>query len=529
MNKLGIRHIILCICVFILAGAVIIVFRQCSGINKRDVNFTVPEKSDTGSDTEIFNADNWSVFSDRTAEDIAERYAASVIQSDENNLYESFSDNGETYNISILSDNVKSNIISNINYYRWLEGVPEISVLEEKCLNVQAAVFYDVIQSQNKIAGKSYPDNMPEELSKLGVEAIAESIVKPTTVGTAVRDSLCGGLDFNEDSILKSRMAIMSYKSSEIAVGYYSGVFACSSYGEENNMVYAFASYPSPGLFPANDIDKELSAWHIELNSGMIIYDEIEDINVQITDMTDGTVYSRDLGDGLFVSDGLIVFYPPEENGTIYKHKYQVQVYGLKTITGKDAAIKYTVDFFDRTEYENTEIVNIKSEYNVIYAPKNITDLQLTAFFPVKAEAELDNGRILDINILNWTQSVSEGVGFDENRYIAVIDDSSISKFIVDTDNMLRNIGLKVIRYQDGLSINGDVIEDGKTELSVASVIEKIFSDISWYYEDEDGNIQFIEASERLYIDSGEERRLYFALAKDTQEENIVYIILAEY
>lgn len=501
-----------------------VLFKQYNDKYKGEVDYTVPVKNETDNDVQIFDADKWSVFSDRTAEDIAERYADLAVYVDENDLYESVPETGGSYSIGVLSDNVKNSIISNINYYRWLEGVPEISLWEENCVNDQAVAFYEVLKTQDKNVRENQTDSIPEEIYRLCIEAVSDSIVKPTAVSTAVRDSLCGEMDFDEDGILTSRMTVLSHKNSKVSAGYYSGVFACSS-SEGDGMVYAFASYPSPGLFPANDIDKELSAWHIELNSEMIVYGEIEDINVEITDMTDGTVYNRKPGDGLYVKDDLIVFYPPKENGTMFKHKYQIIVYGLKTLSGTDAAIKYTVDFFDRTEYEKTEVINIKSECGIIYAPADMADSQLKEFFPQKAEAELGNGRTLDIKILDWKQSVSEGGGFDENKYIAIIDNDINSRLIIDTENLLRNIGIRVIRYQDGVGIDEKTGADGKTELSVISDTKKTFKDISWYYEDENGEIQFIEASERLYIDNVEEREVYFAVGKEGQESDILYVM----
>ena len=527
MDKLGIKRIVLC--VLILSAAAFIVLMQYFALNKGKVGYTVSEGNKSGNDTETFDADKWSVFSERTAEDIVARYKKTTEVIDEENLYDSVPETGAVSNIGMLSEDAKNSVISDINYYRWLEGVPEISISEENCEDTQAAAFYAVYDMKDEEIRESNPNSEEEGSCQHFIKASSDIIVKPTTINTAVRDGLCGGLDFSDDNVLGSRMAMMSYKNSRISFGYYSGVFAASAYQEEENMIYAFASYPSPGMFPANDIDKELSAWHIELNNGMIVYDEIKDIRIQITDMTDGTVYSRDLHDGLYVRDDLIIFYPPKEKGTMYKHRYQILVSGMKTISGKDAVIKYTVEFFDRTDYELSEVISVINEYKIIQAPAGMPNSQLETFFPKKIKAELDNGRVLDVDILNWAQCVSEAEGLDEDKYIAVIDESNISEYIGDSDNLLRNIGIRIVRYQGSYCIASSENAEGKTELSVKSAVEKELFDISWYYADENGDVQFVEASEHLYIDIGGEERTYIAAVKERSNENVLYIVSTDY
>lgn len=526
MDKLGIKRIALCI--FILTAAVFIVLIQYFGLDNGKVSIIVPEGNKSGNGAEIFDADKWSVFSERTAEDIVGRYKKTAGLTDEEELYDSEPEAGAVFNVGMLSEAAENSLISDINYYRWLEGVPEILITEENCDRAQAAAFYAVYNMKDVDAQERNPKNTGACSEQNFIDGL-ENIVKPTTFNTAVRDGLCGGLDFSEKNVLGTRMAMMSYKNSRISLGYCSGVFAAAAYQERDSMIYAFASYPSPGMFPGNDIDKELSAWHIELNNEMIVYDEVEDICIQITDMTDGTVYSRTLDDGIYVKEDLIVFYPPKEKGTMYKHKYQVLVYGMKTISGKNAVIKYTVDFFDRAEYEHSEIISVMNDYKIIQAPAGMPNIQLESFFPEKVQAELDNGRVLDIDILNWAQCVSEDEGLDEDKYIAVIDESGISEYIGDLDNMLRNIGIRIVRYQGSYSIVCSENADGRYELTVKSAAGRQLSDISWYYADGNGEVQFIECAEHLYIDGSGLERTYIAAARDTKAKNILYIASSEY
>ena len=349
------------------------------------------------------------------------------------------------------------------------------------------------------------------ELYRLGVNAKPDMVTRTASLSEAVRDSLKGGLA--DDKLLQNRMPLLSYKLKEVSFGYYLGTFACDSYaGPENDMLYAFTAYPSPGAFPANDIDKDSSAWHIELNDKMIVCSDAADIQVDIADVNDNVVYRRTAGNGLCVQDGLIAFNPPKEEGDMYSHSYVVKVSGLSTLSGREAVIKYTVSFFDRNDYMDSEIVSIEFEPARIYLPQGISDENLKEVLPKKVHIILENGSTSDADVPGWAKRVSGTSGIDDDTYIAVIDPDTVSRYAVDSDRLLQSVSLDIVRYESGAELDRKTDEDGNTVLSVKSVFDDI-AGVSWYYLDDDG-LKFISDRESIIPDAEDKERVYAAFVK---------------
>ena len=508
MEKLETKRFICGLIILVLS--MVPVWFMYAGLQGKNTDEPVSQSSASDENIELFNADNWSVFSSRSIEEIVDKYNQMIHDVDEEDIYDK-SDSVWGEMPEGLSQKTMDSVLDSINYFRFLEGVPELSVNSDDNMKLEAAAYINSLAEQMSSIWTTRPEKIPVELYRLGVNAKPAAVVKTDSVNTAVKDCLKGSL--SEGELLAGRMALLSYKLKAASFGYYSGTFTCDSYGgAEDDMLYAFTAYPSPGVYPANDIDKDNSVWHIELNNRMIEYSDADDIQIDIADTDDILVYKRTVGDGLSIRGGLIAFSPPKEDGDMYSHEYVVKVSGLKTLSGRDAVIKYTVSFFDRNDYMYSEIASIEFDPVRIYLPKDASDENINEVLPKQVRVVLENGSAFDAEVINWAKSVSQSSGINDDTYIAVINPDTVSGYATDSKGLLQNIKLDIVRYENGARLDEKTDEDGRTVLYVESVFDDI-AGVSWYYSDEDG-LKFISDGGSIVFDTEDKDRVYEAFVK---------------
>lgn len=301
-------------------------------------------------------------------------------------LIKRFYPNSEEYETGLREDV--------INYYRWLAGVNDVQTMISD-MSIPDSVIDEIHQ-------KSLAEGLTDHAAYNGVE-LGGSIsmenepdmffAKTPTYERFTMIDIMRAL-INDDSQQHNyRQAVLSRNvtHSELVIGNnpdFSGSGDCTGlyavwYVNQNSGKFAkqynlgfysdnVTAWPSNGAFPVEEIDTD-TRWSVGWDTGRQgYYNNESDLYVRITDLETGTVYKREMGNGLSLDTtcgAMLTFDPPAE--TDYKGKsYYVFVGGLKEPgTRYNSVIAYQVDFMS---YDDPVIDDVHEpyDYNVyLYTP----------------------------------------------------------------------------------------------------------------------------------------------------------------
>ncbi len=128
--------------------------------------------------------------------------------------------------------------------------------------------------------------------------------------------------------------------------------------------VFNFIAWPASGNFPNDTLAFEYDTpWSITLNRDIYAVPNVRDLTVRLTRISDNYTWEFDGEDTYYTSDygtyfnldtgnyggGFAIIFRPD---SIYKYEglYEVQVSGLRSVSGHRVDLRYQVDFFDSSE-----------------------------------------------------------------------------------------------------------------------------------------------------------------------------------
>ena len=210
--------------------------------------------------------------SKHTKEEIIQKYNDAAIKTDSSNLYESQPSKVNPYKAGALSDSAKNDTINQINFYRWLYGIKEIPIKEDRLERNQKGA---VLMAANKDLSHSpsKPSDMDQEFyneAELGCSAQSDytgNIAGNTdSVASAVYQWIDDSGNISQGSI-GHRESVLGLNATSASFGYCDNYSTLSMYKDNSKLVSeenkdTFYAYPSPGYFPIEAIGSK-AYWSI--------------------------------------------------------------------------------------------------------------------------------------------------------------------------------------------------------------------------------------------------------------------------
>lgn len=304
----------------------------------------------------------------RTKEDIKTKYNATDIVNKINfyNVYNEEPSTTSPYTAGSLNEQTKTDTLNQINYFRWLAGVEEVTINEDYMEYAQCGSV--LLTTSSELMHKpSQPSDMPDEFYEKAVGATNAEIGIPMSANISVyspmAESIKGYVDdvANIEPDIGHRLSILDNKATTTSFGFagYNGtvdMFTTTDTITGNK----FYSWPSPGLFPVESIDKE-AMWSISFNDENMYPTG----NIDIVLKANEKAYSSSNNDFEIYYDNYYNTYyyalPSEvkeyltdgkdsiQNGK----KVDVELTGLADLDGNEYTIKSPVEFMSIKDNES--------------------------------------------------------------------------------------------------------------------------------------------------------------------------------
>lgn len=495
----------------------------------------------------VINGNDFTIYN-RTKEEIYNKWIVGKID-DSVNIFNREASYVSPYVAGITTDEYLGEVVDNLNYYRYLVGVPEIL---EKTTNDNELQTAEVIQTlyvleEEKLTHYLYrdfekPDDMDQAFWDIGANANHNII----SYGRPDEPNFY----FFDESIFDPvypqsghRMALLS--SDVIREDYGIGVYTI--YGRStldknnyNKMTNDFAAYPSPGYFPREDF-ADISDWDIFLNIDKfkdLTDSEKLDVKVTITDLETNKEYIRSLKDGNLVFDNRCYGLPcdhynnilnilqPDKDGEYYDGSYKVYVSNLKNKKDELVDLEYTVNFYNKLEGTASNVVDtdllidkiyIDEEYDEDFIREMLSDSQITLL--------LDNGETFEYTPSEYDISYYGNAGYGTSVYHAIPKTNNLPTYIKDNNNMIRSTYITIqcntlpSTYKMGYSTD---TYNKKLNDSVKLQIDSVRYDFSGYVaymwiSDENG---LLENNDKYKIETKNYEKYYLNINDLTREDD---------
>ena len=250
----------------------------------------------------------------------------------------------EPYALGELTEETKQDALNMLNLFRYITGVPEVSITEKAQNYAQAAALVSAINRKLSHVAER-PEGMSKEMYDMAVFGTFNSNL------AAGGDSLCNNiirymLETNGDPGFGHRRQLLEYYFTEtgfglaesVSGGYYSATFVDANIKEDKIISYPGQNQPIEYFGPGY-------AWTV------IVPEVVDDskIHVKLTDTKTGNVWDYVSGSKNFRIDKdnrstCLIFSPSPINYRV-GDKYRVE------ITGISNPISYEVNFFQLGDY----------------------------------------------------------------------------------------------------------------------------------------------------------------------------------
>lgn len=264
----------------------------------------------------------------------------------------------QPYALGELTEETKQDALNMLNLYRYIAGVPMVSITEKAQNHAQAAALVTAInRSVSHVADQ--PEGMSEDMYALAVYGTFNSNL------AAGGNQLCANLirymlETNGDPDFGHRRQLLEYYYKEagfgiaqsVSGGYYSATFVDANLKEDKIIAYPGQNQPLEYFGPGY-------AWTV------IVPEKVDKakINVRLTDMKTGEIWNFNGNTGylrLDISSGsTCVIFSPTEIDYRDGDKYKVE------ITGISKPISYEVNLF--TLQDPVPLESISSDIAAYY------------------------------------------------------------------------------------------------------------------------------------------------------------------
>ena len=427
-------------------------------------------------DNRVINGNEFSVYK-RSKEDIYDRWKTGKldIPSNYNDIYEELPSYQAPYKAGVVKQSYLDDVVDNLNYYRYLVGVPEITVKTSNDIELQTAEVVQTayVNATHKITHTiadvwSKPEDMDEEFWNLGVNADHNIISY-----NLVRDP---NFSFFDESIFDSRnpqaghrvaLLVPSLSKVDYGIGntiiYGRNVLSSNRYSE---MDHSFAAYPTPGYFPKEDF-ADTSDWDVYLNMNdfYILNDEEHQNNVVVTikNLSTNEVETRSVSDNTLNFDylcsgnycaayNILHIKQPTKNTTYYDGSYEVTVKNLVSRENDELVdLTYTVNFYDKYEVSDTTITDVNFILNdlglvvnaVFYDGEYNDKLLSEAVEDINLNLDLESGYSYDLKV-NSFDILHDKKYSNFDLYYAKPSFDPLPNWIMDSNNKLNDTKLSI-------------------------------------------------------------------------------------
>ncbi len=286
----------------------------------------------------------------------------------------------EPYALGELTDETKQDALNMLNLYRYITGVPEVSITDTAQEYAQAAALVCAINQRMSHIPTSHPAGMDDDMYSKAVYGSYNSNL------ASGRSRLCSSiysmmLEINGDSDFGHRRQLLEYYYTEAGFG-----MARSQNGSRFSSVFVDANFKEDKVISYPGANQPLEYFGSGYAWTVIVPEEVDpsSINVNLTDMNTGKVwnYRQDSDDFRLDIEGgstCVIFAP---NNVDYKDGDSFKV----EITGIQKPISYEVHMFllgDSVPLESIAFSGVSfiptegkvnGGYSVDYFPENATN-----------------------------------------------------------------------------------------------------------------------------------------------------------
>lgn len=402
----------------------------------------------------IYNINNLEIYSDRSIQEIADKYsdaryiAPAYNDRDYTTWYDELPSAVYPYNVGKISSAAHSEMTAMTNFYRWLVGCDPVNELsyDEDTLPLQTGALVRNFSWQHIVADSQKPADMSDEIWQKGAKCNHNILARGYTPIGAVSAWMSEGYDYELETwkSIGHRSILMNHKLKEIAFGYCDTVAIGKGNTSRGSMDLPFAAYPVPGYMPSNLIKSLNCAWSLQLNDDLFEFENIEDLKINITNLSTGEKWTRCSDDEtLIYSFNHIAFVQPGgfNDDAQYTDSYQVEVTGIHDIENDaPARLVYTVNFFDMNDYIKIHVSSVDTFRKYMLGPDMMSDENLrrvAAILPKEIEIKADNGQKFTIGIKGeWQLDTSN------KRFVATGDLSDAPSRLSDPFGFLNEISI---------------------------------------------------------------------------------------
>lgn len=274
------------------------------------------------------------------------------------------------YEVGSVAQDLQNKATVRLNALRTLAGLPEVTLDSRMSIAAQYSAF---VQALN--GGLNHyptqPKGLPDDIYAKGYEASGscnlsgghnyEKAVDALMDDSASKNVATVGHRRWQLNPLLGKVGFGYVENNRTSLKRYVSEYIVDMSAERP--AYNFIAWPASGNFPNNTAGfKYNTPWSIHLNSEVYETPRARDIKVKLIRVADnmswefdgknnystsdyGTYFNVDTGG---YGDGYAIIFRPSNIYT-YNGLYEVQVTGLRSISGHDVSLRYQVDFFNPT------------------------------------------------------------------------------------------------------------------------------------------------------------------------------------
>lgn len=330
--------------------------------------------------------------------------------SDNENIYINEPSVALPYSQGKVKDDIIKAGLDRLNAYRRLAGLKNVTISAEYTDFAQTAAL--VTAANKKLShAPSKPSGMSQEMFDKGYTGAAygnlsyfygnqpESGPLAFSVDMWMNDSDATNIDRlgHRRWLLNPTMGATGFGTANNGQKYYSSLYAFDKSAKADD--FDFISWPPSGYMVSDTpLFTTEHAWNISLNPSKYSAPDISGVSIEMKS-EDGTYsFSKSSADGYFnIStmgygvNNAIIFRPEAVNE--YNGKYTITVKGLKTASGQDTTLTYTVNFFtsDDTSEDNEEVPSLPATVTIGDINKDGKITASDARLALRAAAKLEH------------------------------------------------------------------------------------------------------------------------------------------
>ena len=456
----------------------------------------------------VINGNDFAIYN-RTKEQIYNKWRVGRIDQSVN-IFTSLPSYTAPYKAGVVTTDYLDEVLDNLNYYRYLVGVPEITNRTTNDEELQTAEVVQTLYVESEYSLTHYlmddfekPEDMDQSFYDLGAYANHNII----SYGRTDEPNFY----FFDESIFDDfypqaghRMALLSPEVVQEDYGIGVDVVYGRSTVSRNNydrMTNSFAAYPSPGYFPKEDF-ADTSDWDIFLNIDnfkFLTAEERNNVRVTIKNLDTGLIETRSLAEENLNFDydcqgtyctiwNRMNILQPTRTTEYYEDRYEVTVENLIDKSGNPVDLKYTVEFYDKLEGTTSNIDGVypflkEFHFDGEYNEELINETLEGLFYYLELDTDPDNllEYIPASHNIEYYGSPSTGVV----EYHAHPSLTELPSYIKDTNHLLENEYLLIQGHTQNDTYKyryGNMTYNASVGDSITLRVNNLITDIDGHY-----------------------------------------------